>query len=309
MLHRFTLAVLALALLALALAGPATAKTARNGVIAFESDRDGDGDLYTVKPNGKHVKRLTKNTIDDSDPRFSANGKQVVFERTYDGETDAEVVRLSLKTGKEKRLTKDDFEQGDPQFTPDGKRIVYLSEEDGDSDIFSMKAKNGKDAVNLTNNTVGDWDPSVSPDGKRIAYCFEANMTQLQVATIKIDGSGFNQLTDAMMGSSNEPEWAPNGKVLAIESDASLDPTSMIMDDEIFTIDAKDGSDPKQLTESPSFADDDPDFSPDGKQITFESDRGGTVDVYRMDADGTHEKPVVDDASYDAEPDWQAKRR
>jgi TolB protein len=305
---RTRIALLALSALFIG-ATPADAAELKNGLIAFESDRDGDGELYTVKPSGKSTKRLTKNTIDDSDPRFSANGKQVVFERTHEGETDAEIVRLTIKSGKEKRLTTNDFEEGDPQFTPDGKRIVFLSDSDGDSEIYSMKAKNGSDIQQITTNTGGDYDPAVSPNGKRVAYCFDTGMGQLQVASVKMDGSDFVQLTDEMMGSSNEPEWSPNGKLIVYESDAPLDPMSMVLDDEIFTMKASDGSDREQLTSAASFFDGDPDFSPDGKQITFETTRDGNTDVYRMKADGSGEKPVVGNAASDAEPDWQPKKR
>ncbi len=36
--------------------------------MAFTSNRDGDGEIFTLKPDGSNKTQLTKNTVDDFDP-------------------------------------------------------------------------------------------------------------------------------------------------------------------------------------------------------------------------------------------------
>jgi TolB protein len=55
-----------------------------------------------------------------------------------------------------------------------------------------------------------------------------------------------------------------------------------------------DGSSPAPLTHAtsqngqPNSNSYEPEWSPDGKQIAFGSDRNGHLDIYAMNADGTH---------------------
>jgi Tol biopolymer transport system component len=54
--------------------------------LAFESGRDGDDEIFVMRPNGSHVHRLTKNTdTGDQEPAVAANGKRIVFGRATPG--------------------------------------------------------------------------------------------------------------------------------------------------------------------------------------------------------------------------------
>lgn len=67
-----------------------------------------------------------------------------------------------------------------------------------------------------------------------------------------------------------------------------------------------DGSDLRNLTNSPS-AERVPSWSPDGARIAFESNRaGGNWDIYVMDADGSNVVRLTDRAADDFDPDWSA---
>lgn len=72
-----------------------------------------------------------------------------------------------------------------------------------------------------------------------------------------------------------------------------------------------DGSDVKQLTDSPDF-DGQPTWSPDGTMIAFANDRGASRDIYIMNADGSRQVDVSgngpdDDGEHrgsDFSPSW-----
>ena len=47
-----------------------------------------------------------------------------------------------------------------------------------------------------------------------------------------------------------------------------------------------------------------PMFSPDGKQIAFESNRTGNFEIYIINADGTNIKQLTSDTAFDGTPAW-----
>ena len=56
--------------------------------------------------------------------------------------------------------------------------------------------------------------------------------------------------------------------------------------------------------DDPAF-DSDPVWSPDGRHITFSSNRDGDYDIYVMDADGSNIVQLTDDSAVDFSPAWQ----
>lgn len=64
--------------------------------IAFESRRDGDNEIYTIRPDGTGRTQITKNSTSDLDPTWSPDGSRIAFESRRDG--DIEIYK-STRTG------------------------------------------------------------------------------------------------------------------------------------------------------------------------------------------------------------------
>jgi dipeptidyl aminopeptidase/acylaminoacyl peptidase len=47
--------------------------------IAFESDKDGDGEIYVMKADGTDVRQLTNNTIHDEGPAWAPDGTRIAY--------------------------------------------------------------------------------------------------------------------------------------------------------------------------------------------------------------------------------------
>jgi Tol biopolymer transport system component len=91
--------------------------------------------------------------------------------------------------------------------------------------------------------------------------------------------------------------WSPDGSRIAFYS--FLDTSSV----EIYVMNA-DGSNLTRLTNNHAW-DSDPQWSPDGKYITFTSARDGTFDIYVMNADGSKQTSLTHNPERtDFQPSW-----
>jgi TolB protein len=68
-----------------------------------------------------------------------------------------------------------------------------------------------------------------------------------------------------------------------------------------------DGSNARQITNTPFFINTSPSWSPDGKRIAFVSNRGGTPQVYVMSSEGGEAKRLTFQGNYNQTPDWSPR--
>ena len=257
--------------LLLALASLAQAADTR---IAFMSNRSGNGEIYLMNPDGKRLRRLTRHPQYDSAPAWSPDGQKITF--------------LSFRD--EHRIQA---------------RGMILS------DIYVMNP-DGTNPINLTQSAKRmDSGATWSPDGKQIAFTstehFHANVWLMDA-----DGGNPRNLTnhDAGDGSggSGAPDWSPDGRQIVFHSERNIDwefefPRNL----EVYVINA-DGATPINLTNHPA-RDGSPDWSPDGIQIAFESNRDGNWEIYVMNADGTNPINLTNHLDGDRSPDWSPDGR
>jgi len=62
--------------------------------IAFESDRDGDSEIFVMNADGTGVTQLTDNDDGDWDPAWSPNGDKITFYSDRDGDSEIFVMNL-----------------------------------------------------------------------------------------------------------------------------------------------------------------------------------------------------------------------
>src|SRR5436190_9249828 len=95
-----TLATLA----ALGFAGTARATfPGANGKIVFETNRDGNADVYTMNPDGTNRINLTHNPGEDVEPRWSTDATRIAFASNRTGSF--EIYTMNASGGDVKRLT------------------------------------------------------------------------------------------------------------------------------------------------------------------------------------------------------------
>jgi len=106
--------------------------------IAFESDRDGDREIYVMNADGSGVTRLTDHDAPDALAAWSPDGQRIAFMSARDGDFDIYV--MNADGSGVTRLTDNDAVDWAPDWSPDGQRIAFMSARDGDFDIYVMNA-------------------------------------------------------------------------------------------------------------------------------------------------------------------------
>ena len=250
------------------------------GRIAFESDRDGNYNIYAMNADGSGVVRLTNNSDDDRYPSWSPDGRRIAFYSRRDGNSG--IYAMNADGSGVVRLTRGSH----PSWSPDGRRIAF----DRGGEIYAMNA-DGSGVVHLTDNSADDEYPSWSPDGRRIAFVSDRDGND-EIYAMNADGSGVVRLTNNS-AYDVDPSWSPDGRRIAFVSyrDGNA---------EIYAMNA-DGSGRTNLTNNSAY-DVDPSWSPDGRRIAFAT--YGVSSISAMNADGSGVTRLTNNSAVDRSPSW-----
>jgi Tol biopolymer transport system component len=142
---------------------PESPTVAFQGQIAFESDRDGNAEIYVMDADGTELERLTDDPAGDAQPAWSPDGTKIAFASDRDGDLDLYVMNAD-GSGVE-QLT-DDFPgtESYPAWAPDGTRIAFTGLRGGDPPfgIYVMNA-DGTGVRRCTDDPAEDAGPVWSP--------------------------------------------------------------------------------------------------------------------------------------------------
>jgi len=156
--------------LALAAAGAAApiknahAPHIAKGMIAFSYH----GDIWVAKDDGTAVRRLTDNVANETNPRFSPDGKLVAFTSDRAGNNDVYVV--PVEGGEPVQMTFLTAGDDVQSWTPDGQRILFTTSRGTSawgSPLCAVPVKGGPPvALEMPPATAG----AISLDGRMIAF-------------------------------------------------------------------------------------------------------------------------------------------
>lgn len=226
--------------------------------------------------------QLTFDAGDEREPNISPDGKMFAFVRSVGGQQEIFLQRVGGRSAI--NLTNEPrFDDSEPAFSPDGSLIAFRSERDGGG-IFVMGAT-GESVRRITDK---GYNPSWSADGKQLVFAEQRHVDPTFVYGIRnlytVDiGSGtvrlFHDGIDLL-----QPRWSPHGKRVAYWS-----PTHGTRD--ILTIAASGAKESAVKVTSDLDTDWSPVWSPDGRYLYFSSDRGGTMNLWRVAIDEETGKP------------------
>jgi Tol biopolymer transport system component len=226
------------------------------------------------KPSFRFQKLTYLNGVEWA-PELSADGKTLFF-AAGDPYGESELYSVPVGGKKPSSLTPhaSAFHHA-PRLSPDGNRLAFASSRDGGG-LFLM-GTNGESVRRLSE--VGH-DPAWSPDGRSIAISTDHAFAPWE----GIDGGALGVLDVASgvrrelpSGDGRQPAWSPSGRRIAYWGMRGGG------DREIYTIDAQ-GGEPVLVASDPAI-DWNPVWSEDGRYLYFLSDRGGSMNLWRVAID------------------------
>ncbi len=132
--------------------------------VVFESEHEGNSEIYAANLDGKGVKNLTRNASKDSDPAWSPDGNRIAF--VSDREGNKSRIWTMDATGRNLTLLTGDLEAEAPQWSPDGTRIAFVS-----GNRIHIMGADGSQQRALTPGAQAEYFPTWSPSSStRIAF-------------------------------------------------------------------------------------------------------------------------------------------
>jgi hypothetical protein len=284
---KLTLALLAALSIAAIAAGEARAAfPGANGKLVFETNRDGNAEIYTMNADGTNRLDLTRNPAEDTDPRWSADGSRIVFASNRTG--NYQIYTMNADGTGVTRVTHDANEDRRPTWTADG-HILFQNGAFPDRAIFRINA-DGNGLQQLTPVSSDNATVAAAPRGGRIAFSSTRGDGTQRLYTANADGSAAQLVLPSPPGPETadvEADWSPRGNKLLFVRFTFGGPVTS----DLYVV-RTDGSGIRRLTNTPDRLELQPAWSPDGTKITFFGASAlGTPDehdaVYTMNADGS----------------------
>jgi len=256
--------------------------------IAFISDRSGYKELYTCDYDGENPRQLTNQQTINLSPRWSPNGKMIVYTSYKNGNPDLWL--LTLGDNRNRVISSHSGLNSAPAWSPDGRYLAMTLSKDGDAEVYLISPE-GVVVRRLTDSWGIDSSPTWSPSGKEIAFTSDRGGLP-QVYVMSSDGGNVRRLTYEN-DYNDSPAWSPKGdKVLFV--------SRLNNGFQIYSIDVT-GENLRRLTLQGS--NENPHWSPDGLHIVFSSNRSGKYQIYTMNWDGSEQK-IISNEGNNYNPDW-----
>ncbi|MEO9869456.1 MAG: amidohydrolase, partial [Ekhidna sp.] len=179
------------------------------------------GDIYTMPISGGKATPVTSGMAFDTHPRYSPDGKSIVFTSDKSGSENIWTLDLSDTTAEAKQITKDkDKYYQAAEWTPDGKYII--ASKGGRVLKLHMYHKDGGSGIQLTKkpDPLQTVEPAFGSDERYIWFArrfgswqYNAAMPQYQIATYDRETGEISTQTN-QYGSAFSPTLSSDGKWL-----------------------------------------------------------------------------------------------
>ncbi|GAA3228562.1 amidohydrolase family protein [Nonomuraea helvata] len=289
--------------------------------IVFQSYRDGVFNLWTIRPDGSAITQLTTGPFDHREPRYSPDGRAIAYSSDAGGSYGIHL--LDVATGASRALTDTSAEEYEPAWSPDGSKIAFVVADtridvievatgtrstavtvpagqvihqpswlpngtDLAYHLFHSGANDlaGTAGTLVTGEAVFPFRARFTPDG-RYYYTSAGTIKVRRLNSASVGTIGF---TAAL--TTTTPKYKKKVRVFdepgsfpvvgigspAVSPDGSTIAFRALNDIYLMRI----GGTPEPLLRDRWWKAD-PDFSPDGRQLAFVTDRTGTLNIWVRD--------------------------
>jgi len=256
------------------------------GRLAFDATYAGGRRIWVADSGGRNPRQVTSDSSEavvHSEPRWSPDGRRIVFRRVDKIKSD--ILTLDLDTRGMNRVTDDNVLDMDPVWAGDGAHIFCASSRGGGLNLWRIRVTAAGLAAGspeqLTTGAGDDIQPTLSPKGDRLAFAvrgINSDLWRMPLSPTTGQPSGPPAPVVMTTRVESRGSWAPDGKSIAFNSDR-------LGEMNIWIRNLTDSTE-RQLTRGPG-GDYQPNWSPDSRTLAFFSARSGNADIWAVTvADG-----------------------
>lgn len=252
-----------------------------------------DNYLFVMNADGSDLRRLVRA---GSTGAWSPDGSKIAYAHRGRDELD-ELRIVDVDTGRVKTVLISDrgLDNESVSWSPDGKALLFISSSDqGPYSLFEVNP----DGKNLrVIGSEASFGFAWSPSGQRIAYAGLGNQEDLDIISVRADGSDERNLTIGSPEIESFPAWSPDGTMIAFLVPA---------ESELRIVDS-DGRNLRTIATGNG----PPAWSPDGTKLVYEvekRDKNGNilgVELHTIDVDGRNEVNLIPNSDFSGSPSWQ----
>jgi Tol biopolymer transport system component len=229
-------------------------------------------DVYLTPAAGGLERRLTDHPAQDGLPRFTHDGKSVLFTSERSGNW--QIWEVGADGGEARRVRQNAHTEWQVDESRDGRRLAFLSNLDGAEGLFVMDRPSGEPRRLVRhgrNSILGN--PDWSPDGRRIVFSSNWRIGH-QIYLLDTQDTEDARLSP-ILGGGCEPRFSPDGRKVVYVSRGHHGDKSRLVEHDIET-----GKE-TVLVGWPAL-NYGPVYSPDGSELAFASNITGEYVIYRQ---------------------------
>ena len=234
--------------------------------------------LY-LRPSKVTTRRLTllvSTGNPASDPALSPDGKMIAYVSEEQGQRDLFVSRVA--GGGRIRLTNGREGESDPRFSPDGEHILFTRVGASAPEIWMVPTLGGES----THLVAHAFDAAWSPDGARVAFISRPPGEPDALVTAAANGTDLRVImrSDGALPFFGCPAWSPDRTNLAVTR------SSGGIAGELWLVPLGGGAPRRVSHDDAGVFSNQPVFTPDGRGLIHQSNRGGATNLWILFLDG-----------------------
>ena len=261
--------------------------------ISYVVGPSGAKEIVVADYDGVGTSPVTRNGSINLSPVWSPDARSIAFTSFMNGYPD--LFRLFPFEPRRGVQTLASFHgiNSSPSWSPDGQFLALTLSKDGNPEIYVLTVQSGA-LQRLTRHASIDTEPTWSPTGQQIAFVSD-RAGQPRIFVMDRDGSNVRQVTTS--GFHTQPRWSPKGDTIVY--------TQREGTHNLWAI-TPGGTNARPLT-SGQGDNQGASWAPDGRHLTFQSNRSGRWQVYMMVLDGMETIQITTGAAESTSPSWSPR--
>ena len=242
------------------------------------------------------------------EPRWSPNGRSISYLHSRNGE--GRIVVVPAEGGPDLQITTDppaqpggSYAGGFYDWSPDGQALVYLAR---DGKLWIVPTRGGRSrqmAVGEGRQRAPAW----SPDGRSIAYVAETDkQSTIAVADANAGEPAWPRRISGDADFVQDAAWSPDSRRIAWNE---WDVPNMPWDGSRIVLADLATGERRVVAGGDDVSTSQPRFSPDGRFLAFLCDRGGWLNLWIANAEGSGARPLIKEEFEHGPPSWSPGAR